>query len=133
MKEAQRPAALVGEGLGGLHPIARDGSALHLDGDVEVAEIVAVGEIGAEHAHLRYIVEQLAVAVDACNARQDLFEQAEQMQAKLASALDEGRSHLVSVRNGKGGRLDIEFSPELGDVGRAFAEASKSAPNNRPR
>ena len=56
----------------------------------------------------------------------------EQMQAKLASALDEGRRHLISVRNGKGGSLDIEFNPELGDVGRAFAEASKSAPSNRP-
>jgi len=57
---------------------------------------------------------------------------AEQMQEKLASVLDEGRRHLVAVREGKNGRLDIEFNPELGDVGRAFIEASKVAPNNRP-
>jgi hypothetical protein len=57
---------------------------------------------------------------------------AEQMQEKLASALDEGRRHLVTVRKGENGRLEIEFKPELGDVGRAFIEASKSAPNNRP-
>lgn len=55
-----------------------------------------------------------------------------QMQAKLASALDEGRRHLVSVRRAKSGCIDIEFSPELGDVGRAFTEASKTAPFNRP-
>ncbi|MEY9184556.1 hypothetical protein [Bradyrhizobium sp. USDA 313] len=56
---------------------------------------------------------------------------AEQMREKLASALDEGRRHyLVAVRKGENGRLEIEFDPELGDVGRAFAEASKDAPNN---
>lgn len=52
----------------------------------------------------------------------------ERVQAKLASALDEGRRHLVSVQAGKDGNLNIEFSPELGDVGRAFTEASKTAP-----
>jgi len=57
---------------------------------------------------------------------------AEQMQEKLASALDEGRRRLVTVRKAKSGRLEIEFSPELRDVGRAFTEASKGAPNNRP-
>lgn len=57
---------------------------------------------------------------------------AEQMQEKLASALDEGRRHLVTVRNGENGRPEIEFNPELGDVGRAFIEASKTAPDNRP-
>lgn len=57
---------------------------------------------------------------------------AEQMQEKLASVLDEGRRHLVAVRRRKNGRLEIEFAPELGDVGRAFIEASKAAPNNRP-
>jgi hypothetical protein len=57
---------------------------------------------------------------------------AEQMQEKLASALDEGRRHLVTVRAAEDGRLGIEFAPELGDVGRAFVEASKSAPSNRP-
>ncbi|OAF14127.1 hypothetical protein AXW67_00590 [Bradyrhizobium neotropicale] len=56
----------------------------------------------------------------------------EQMQEKLAAALDEGRRHLVTVRKGKNGRIDIEFNPELGDVGRAFDEASKAAPNNLP-
>ncbi|WP_161491282.1 hypothetical protein [Bradyrhizobium neotropicale] len=54
------------------------------------------------------------------------------MQEKLAAALDEGRRHLVTVRKGKNGRIDIEFNPELGDVGRAFDEASKAAPNNLP-
>jgi hypothetical protein len=54
------------------------------------------------------------------------------MQEKLASALDDGRRHLVSVRQGQAGRLEIEFKPELGDVGRAFVEASKHVPNNRP-
>ncbi|WP_407194300.1 hypothetical protein [Bradyrhizobium sp. STM 3566] len=54
------------------------------------------------------------------------------MQETLASALDEGRRHLVTVRKAQGGRLEIEFNPELGDVGRAFAEAAKGAPNNRP-
>lgn len=57
---------------------------------------------------------------------------AEQMQEKLASALDEGRRHLVTVRRAERGRLEIGFSPELGDVGRAFVEASKTAPSNRP-
>jgi hypothetical protein len=55
---------------------------------------------------------------------------ADRMQEKLASALDEGRRHLVTVREGKNGRP--EFSPELGEVGRAFNDASKAAPNNRP-
>ncbi|GMO10768.1 hypothetical protein BwSH20_30670 [Bradyrhizobium ottawaense] len=31
-----------------------------------------------------------------------------------------------------GGRLEIEFSPELRDVGRAFVDASKGVPTNRP-
>lgn len=57
---------------------------------------------------------------------------AEQMQARLAAALDENRRHLVAVRIGKAGRLEIEFSPQLGDLGRAFAEASRGAPANRP-
>ena len=57
---------------------------------------------------------------------------AEQMQAKLASTLDEGRRHLVTVRSGTAGRFEVEFNPELGDVGRAFAEASKGAPRSRP-
>ena len=57
---------------------------------------------------------------------------AEQMQNTLASALDESRRHLVTVRKTRSGRLDIEFNPELGDVGRAFIEASISAPTNRP-
>jgi hypothetical protein len=57
---------------------------------------------------------------------------AEQMQETLASALDESRRHLVTVRKAKSGRLEIEFSPELGDVGRAFIEASTSAPTTRP-
>jgi len=57
---------------------------------------------------------------------------AEQMREQLASVLDEGRRHLVTVREEAGGRLGIEFDPELGDVGRAFVEASKGAPNNRP-
>jgi hypothetical protein len=57
---------------------------------------------------------------------------AEQMREKLVSALDESRRHLVSVREGQGGRLEIEFSPELGDVGRAFIDASKGVPTNRP-
>ena len=56
----------------------------------------------------------------------------EQMQAQLASALDEGRRHLVSVRERPNGQLEIEFAPELGEVGGAFVEASKRAPNNRP-
>ena len=55
---------------------------------------------------------------------------AEQMQERLASALDEGRRHLVKVRNAKGGRLGIEFDPELGDVEQAFKNASKSTPPN---
>lgn len=57
---------------------------------------------------------------------------AEQMQETLASALDVGRRHLVTVREEEDGRLGIEFDPELGDVGRAFVEASKGAPTNRP-
>lgn len=57
---------------------------------------------------------------------------AEQMQATLASALDEGRRHLVKVRAEEDGRMGIEFDPELGDVGRAFVEASKRVPGNRP-
>lgn len=57
---------------------------------------------------------------------------AEQMQETLASALDEGRRHMVTVRRGQGGQLEIEFAPELGDVGQAFVEASKRAPGNRP-
>lgn len=57
---------------------------------------------------------------------------AEQMQETLASALDEGRRHLVTVRRSKSGRLEIGFKPELGDVGWAFIQASKAAPNNRP-
>jgi hypothetical protein len=55
---------------------------------------------------------------------------AEQMQEQLGSVLDDGRRHLVTVSVAKSGRLEIEFSPELGDVGRAFAEASKLAPHN---
>lgn len=54
------------------------------------------------------------------------------MRATLAATLDEGRRHLVTVREEEDGRLGIEFAPELGDVGRAFVEASKSAPGNRP-
>lgn len=42
---------------------------------------------------------------------------AEQMQAKLASALDEGGRHMVAVRRGQSGQFEIEFAPELGDVG----------------
>lgn len=57
---------------------------------------------------------------------------AEQMQETLASALDEGRRHLVSVCEAESGRLEIEFKAELGDVGRAFVEASATAPTNRP-
>ena len=57
---------------------------------------------------------------------------AEQIREKLASVLDEGRRHLVSVRKGQGGRLEIEFSPELGDVGQAFVEAAKNVPTSRP-
>ncbi|MCK1611048.1 MULTISPECIES: hypothetical protein [unclassified Bradyrhizobium] len=57
---------------------------------------------------------------------------AEQMQETLASALDEGRRHLVTVREEEDGRLGIEFDPELGDVGRAFVEASKALPLSRP-
>ncbi|WP_375049764.1 hypothetical protein [Bradyrhizobium sp. 8-10B] len=57
---------------------------------------------------------------------------AEQMQAKLASVLDEGRRHLVHVRSGKNGRLEVEFDGQLGDIGRAFNEAAKTAPNNIP-
>ncbi|NOJ46046.1 hypothetical protein [Bradyrhizobium archetypum] len=56
----------------------------------------------------------------------------EQMQEKLAAALDEDRRHLVAVRRKEDGRLAVEFSPELGDVGRAFIEASKAAPTNLP-
>src|SRR5262249_22480865 len=48
-----------------------------------------------------------------------------QMQQKLASARDVGRRHLVTVRKGEGGRPEIGFAPEMGGVGRAFAEASK--------
>lgn len=51
---------------------------------------------------------------------------AEQMREKLASALDEGRTDLVSVRTLVSGRLEVEFDAKLGDVGRAFEEASKS-------
>lgn len=58
--------------------------------------------------------------------------EAEQMQETLASALDEGRRHMVAVRRGQSGQLEIEFAPELGDVERAFVEASKTAPSNRP-
>ena len=50
---------------------------------------------------------------------------AKQMQVKLASALDDHRRHLVIVRDGKNGRLEIEFGPELGDVARAFSEAGQ--------
>jgi len=57
---------------------------------------------------------------------------AEQMQERLASALDDGRRHLVTVRKAKSGRLEIGFAPELGDVGRAYLEASKTIPTNRP-
>ena len=56
----------------------------------------------------------------------------EQMQEKLAATLDDGRRHLVTVRRGEGGSPEIEFNPALGDVGRAFIEASKRAPSNRP-
>lgn len=56
----------------------------------------------------------------------------EQMQETLASALDQGRRHMVTVRRAQSGQLEIEFAPELGDVSRAFVEASKSAPTNRP-
>jgi hypothetical protein len=49
------------------------------------------------------------------------------MQEELASALDEGRRSLVTVHEAQGGRLEIAFAPELGNVGRAFV-----APNNRP-
>ncbi|MHC2521681.1 hypothetical protein [Bradyrhizobium diazoefficiens] len=52
---------------------------------------------------------------------------AEQMREKLASALDDGRTHLVSVRTLVSGRLEVEFDAKLGDVGRAFEEASKAA------
>lgn len=58
--------------------------------------------------------------------------EAEQMQATLASALDPGRRHMVIVRRAQSGQLEIEFAPELGDVGRAFVEASKIAPGNPP-
>jgi len=57
---------------------------------------------------------------------------AEQMQERLASALDDGRRHLVTVRRARSGRLEIGFAPELGDVGRAYIEASQTAPANRP-
>ena len=57
---------------------------------------------------------------------------AQQMQERLASALDEGRRHLVTVRKTKDGRLGIEFHAGLGDVERAFNEAAKTAPNNLP-
>lgn len=43
--------------------------------------------------------------------------------------LDEGRRHLVTVRKAESGRLEIDFKPELG---RAFIEASKGVPDNRP-
>jgi hypothetical protein len=58
--------------------------------------------------------------------------EAEQMQETLPSALDEGRRHMVTVRRGQSGQLEIEFAPELGDVGRAFIEASEAAPDHRP-
>jgi hypothetical protein len=45
---------------------------------------------------------------------------AEQMQEKLASALDEGRRYLVMVRNGENGGPEIEFNPELGRRGASF-------------
>ena len=51
-----------------------------------------------------------------------------QMETKLASVLDEGRRHLVTVCERCDGELSIEFAPELGDVGRAFAEALRAAP-----
>lgn len=51
---------------------------------------------------------------------------AEQMQERLAFALDEGRTRLVSVRTLVSGRLEVEFDARLGDVGRAFKEASKA-------
>lgn len=54
---------------------------------------------------------------------------AEQMREKLASALDEGRTDLVSVRTLPSGRLEVEFDTKLGDVGRAFEEASKATPS----
>lgn len=57
---------------------------------------------------------------------------AEQMQDTLASALDEGRRHLVRVRKGQDGQIEIQFKAELGDVGHAFVDASKRAPSNRP-
>lgn len=57
---------------------------------------------------------------------------AAQMQARLSSALDEGRRHLVRVRQGNNGRLEIEFDGQLGDIGHAFSQAAKTAPNNRP-
>ena len=50
-----------------------------------------------------------------------------QMEAKLASVLDEGRRHLVTVCEQHDGELSIEFAPELGDVGRAFAEGLRAA------
>ncbi|MGY4467649.1 hypothetical protein ACVWWK_003358 [Bradyrhizobium sp. LB9.1b] len=52
---------------------------------------------------------------------------AEQMRDRLASALDKDRAHLVSVRTLVSGRLEVEFDAQLGDVGRAFEEASKAA------
>jgi hypothetical protein len=57
---------------------------------------------------------------------------AEQMQEHLRLSLDEGRRHLVTVRRAADGQLGIEFDLDLGDVRRAFAEASKSVPSNRP-
>ncbi|CCD97765.1 hypothetical protein BRAS3809_1320005 [Bradyrhizobium sp. STM 3809] len=57
---------------------------------------------------------------------------AEQLQAGLRAALDGGRKHLVAVRVGENGRPEIEFDPELGDVGRAFTEAAARAPRNFP-
>lgn len=57
---------------------------------------------------------------------------AEQMQEKLASVLNEGHRHLVTVRKAQSGHLEIQFDQELGDVGGAFTETSKSVPGNRP-
>lgn len=40
-----------------------------------------------------------------------------------------GRRHLVTVREGRGGGLDIDFSREEGDVERAFTRGVQICPN----
>jgi hypothetical protein len=78
----------------------------------------------------------LKVSIDASKLSNSANElkslSAPQMQQELSSALDEGRRHLVTVHQEKDGRLGIEFDPELGDVERAFTEASEGTPTNRP-